>query len=147
MLNGTWVLVADACRARIFSDPGLRGDLVELEDFASPACREHVKDRVSDRSGQKPGGGQGGRVSAAQEVDPKESEARAFARHLAEVLKRKQNANAFKELVIAAPPHFLGLLRSAFDETIAKAVVASFDKDYTMLDAGDLSRRIHSWVR
>jgi protein required for attachment to host cells len=90
---------------------------------------EHVRDRVSDRSGLKPAGGQGVRAGASQEVDPKEAEARAFARFLADTLKKKHNEQAFKELVLAAPPHFLGLLRSALDETLSKCVSTSFDKD------------------
>ena len=147
MTNGTWVLVSDACRARIFADRGLRSGLVELEGFVCPGGREHVKDRVSDRSGLKPAGGQGVRAGATQEVDPKEAEARAFARFLADNLKKKLNEQAFQELVLAAPPHFLGLLRAALDETVSKRVVSSFDKDFTTLDTQELSKRIHATVR
>jgi len=146
MVNGTWVLVSDACRARVFVDRG-KGKLDELEGYACPASREHVKDRVSDRAGLKPAGGQGARTGASQEVDPKEAEARGFARHLAAVLRRRLNEHAFGELVIAAPPHFLGLLRGALDETVARCVVASFDRDYTTLTPADLSGRIHAHAR
>lgn len=147
MVNGTWVLVSDSCRARIFADRGSRIDLVELEGFACPGGREHVKDRVSDRSGLKPAGGQGVRSGASQEVDPKEAEARVFARFLADTLKKKLNEQAFHELVLAAPPHFLGILRGALDETVSKCVVTSFDKDYTTLDVQELSKRIHAMAR
>jgi protein required for attachment to host cells len=147
MINGTLVLVSDACRARLFLDRGPRNNLEELQSFACPGGREHVRDRVSDRSGLKPAGGQGVRAGASQEVDPKEAEARAFARFLADTLKKKHNEQAFKELVLAAPPHFLGLLRSALDETLSKCVSTSFDKDYTTLDAQELSKRIHVGVR
>ena len=146
MASGTWVLVCDACRARIFVDRGPRG-LEELEGFACPASREHIRDRVSDRAGLKPAGAHGVRTGASQEVDPKEAEARAFARHLAEVLYRKVNEQAFRELVLAAPPHFLGLLRGALSEVVARCVVASFDRDYTTLDPADLSERIHAQMR
>jgi len=146
MVNGTWVLVSDASRARIFQDRG-RGRLDELEGFACPASREHVKDRVSDRAGLKPAGAHGVRTGASQEVDPKEVEARGFARHLAAVLRRKFNEHAFGELVIAAPPHFLGLLRGALDEAVARCVVASFDRDYTSLPPEELSARIHAHAR
>ena len=147
MANGTWILVSDACRARLFEDRGLRTGLVELEGFTCPGGREHVKDRVSDRSGLKPGGGQGVRAGASQEVDPKEAEARGFARFLADSLKKKHNEQAFKELVIAAPPHFLGLLRGALDEGVSKCVVDSFDKDYTTLDVQELTKRVHASTR
>jgi protein required for attachment to host cells len=144
MNSGTWVLVSDACRARLFADRGQHNGLEELEGFTCTAAREHIKDRVSDRSGLKPAGGHGVRVGATQEVDPKESEARAFARFLVDTLKRKHNEQAFRELVLAASPHFLGLLRSAMDETLAKCVVASLDKDLTTLDIQTLSVKIHA---
>ena len=142
MTHGTWVVVADACHARIFVDHGRRDGLEERAGLTWPGGREHVKDRVSDRSGQKPSGGQGGRSGLTPEVDPKEAEARAFARALAETLKRGLNGQAFQALVLAAPPHFLGLLRSALDEAVARCVVASFDKDYLSLEAPELARRI-----
>jgi protein required for attachment to host cells len=136
-------VVADACRARVFVDRGRREGLEEREGFASPGGREHVRDRVSDRSGMKPaGGGQGVRSGITPEVDPKEAETRAFARFLAENLKQHQNRQDFKELVLAAPPHFLGLLRAALDDTVSRCVVASFGKDYIALDPPELARRI-----
>jgi protein required for attachment to host cells len=146
MTSGAWVLVSDVCRARLFADHGSRSDLEELEGFTNPGGREHVKDRVSDRSGLKPAGGQGVRAGVTQEVDLKETEARIFARFLADTLKRKLNEQAFQELVLAAPPHFLGILRGALDESVPRCVVASFDKDYTTLNARELSKRIHAWI-
>lgn len=142
--NGKWVLISDACRTRIFADHGMRSGLVELEGYACPAAREHIKDQVSDRAGLKPAGGQGVRSGAAQEVDPKEAEARAYARFLASTLKKKYDEHAFTDLVIAAPPRFLGMLRGAMDESLAKHVVASFDKDYTTLSIKELNERLHA---
>ena len=141
MIHGTLILVSDACRARLFGEHGLTGGLEELEAFTCPDSREHVKDRVTDRSGLKAGGG----VTPRQ--DPKENAAQGFARHLAEILRRRCQGRGFDDLVLVAPPHFLGMLRGAMDETLARRVVATFDKDFTMLDAGELSRRIHAGVR
>jgi protein required for attachment to host cells len=142
MANETWVLVADASRARIFVDRGRRTGLEPVLELSCPASREHVKDRVSDRSGLKPGGGAGARSGVVPILDPKEAEAKAFARQLAELLKKKQNDQAYKDLVLAAPPHFLGLLRNSLDETVAKRVVTAIDKDFTSLDSQELARRI-----
>jgi len=139
---GTWVLVSDACRARVLVDRGTAGGLVELEEYACPGSREHVKDQVCDRAGMKPPGGKGARASVVPVLDPKELEARKFGRQLAEVLKKGLNGHAFKELVLAAPPHFLGILRGSLDETVAKRVVASIDKDLTSLTPHELEGRI-----
>ena len=97
MVDATWVLVSDACRTRIFADRGMRNNLLELEGFSCPAGRVHIKDRVSDRSGLKAAGGHGVRPGASQEVDPKEAEARAYARFLADMLKRKYHEQACGE--------------------------------------------------
>ena len=142
MTNETWVVVADACHARVFVDRGRRAGLEEREGYTWPGGREHVKDRVSDRSGLKPAGGQGVRAGLTPEVDPKEAQARGFARHLADALKRGLDGHAFHDLVLAAPPHFLGLLWGALDEAVARRVLASYDKDYLSLDAQELGRRI-----
>ena len=146
MGHETWVLVSDACRARLFIEQGRHG-LVELEGFACPASREHIKDRVTDRAGLKPAGAHGVRVGASQEVNPKEAEAKAFARHLADYLYKKLNMQAYRELVLAAPPHFLGLLRAALNDSVSQRVVASFDRDYTTLDPAELMDRLYAKIR
>jgi len=144
---GTWILVSDACHARVFADRGLREGLVELEGFNLPGGREHVRDRVADRSGLKPAGAHGVRSGATQEVDPKEADARLFARYLADCLKKKLDRQAFDGLLLVAPPHFLGLLKAALDDTVARCLLTTFSKDYTALDPAELARRIHATVR
>lgn len=147
MLNATWILVSDASRARIFEDRGLVSGLVERGGYACPGGREHLRDRVSDRARLKGGGSQGIRAGILAERNPKDHEAEVFARFLADQLLRQAHQQAFDHLVLVAPPHFLGLLRASLDEGLAKRVVATFDKDLTLLDAQELSRRIHAPVR
>ncbi len=142
----TWILVCDACRARVFLDCDQR-ELMELRDFADVAAREHVRDRVSDRAGLKPGGGSEFRAGASPDTDPREAEAHRFAGYLAGVLKTGLNEHAYDELVLTAPPHFLGLLRAALDDQVARRVVVSIDKDFTTLDARELDERIHAMKR
>jgi len=144
MHNEKWILISDSCRARIFLDRGLQNGLEEIGGYAYPGGREHVRDRVSDRAGMKPAGAQGVRAGASQEVDPREAQSQAFARFLAGTLKKKKDQHAFQELVIAAPPHLLGILRDAMDDTVARCIVASLDKDYVALDRRELGRRIHA---
>jgi protein required for attachment to host cells len=139
---GTWVLVSDAARARVLVERGTSGGLVELEEYACPGSREHVKDQVCDRAGLKPPGGKGARAGMVPVLDPKEVEARKFGRQLAEVLKQRLNGHAFKDLVLAAPPHFLGILRGSLDEAVARCVVASLDKDFTRLTPRELEARL-----
>jgi protein required for attachment to host cells len=66
----------------------------------------------------------------------------AFARTLAEELKKGLDGKACDRLVIAAPPEFLGLLRSHLDRRTEKAVAASMDSDLTRESADAILSRL-----
>jgi protein required for attachment to host cells len=81
------------------------------------------------------------------EVEPKQVEAQRFALSLAGVLKQGLNRHAYEELVLAAPPHFLGLLRQAMDEQVAARVAATFDKNFIALSNREIENRIYTLSR
>lgn len=139
----TWILVADAGRARLFLNRG--GELEELFDSISPEGRQHVGDLVSDHSGRRSQGGQPHRPTMGSDRDPKEVEARRFAKQLAGDLKRGLDSHACEAFVLVAPPHFLGLLRQALDPQVARRVLTTLDHDFTHLRADELFERIHVW--
>ena len=50
-MKRTWVLVADSCRARIFSADKSNGPISEIETLAHPEARLHERDITSDVPG------------------------------------------------------------------------------------------------
>lgn len=144
----TFVLIADASRARLFRRGSEETAALELvEAFEHPESRAMARDLMADKPGRAfTGGGQvGGRSAKEYATDPKEVEAQKFARSLADRLASLYDAHAFHELVLAAPPKFLGLLRAtlaAHTNHVADTVVASHEKDYTQLDVRTLAERI-----
>ena len=74
---------------------------------------------------------------------PHEVEAERFAHTVAKLLEGGLDSNDYERLLLVAPPHFLGLLRSALSSHVAKHVEGSLDKDYTELDAEELAERLN----
>lgn len=139
-----WILVSDASKARLFQRQGPR--VQELSDYVHPASSQHVDDLVSDHPGRRGMGraGLGDRPGLDSALEPKKAEAMRFARQHAEMLKRALDDHRFDELVLVAPPHFLGLLRQVLDEQVAKRLTASFDRDYLELDVEALLERLQA---
>ncbi|MDC0741133.1 host attachment protein [Polyangium mundeleinium] len=140
----TFVLVADASRARLFRQGLEENAPLELvEEFEHPESRAMARDLMADKPGRT--FWKRGQSAPDYRTDPKDVEAEKFARSLADRLAALYDTQAFHKLVLAAPPKFLGLLRSmlaAHTNHVAEAVVASHEKDYTQLDVRTIAERI-----
>jgi len=83
--------------------------------------------------------------SVVEHVEPARRE--AFAAELGHLLDHEYDINAFSDLVLIAPPHFLGLLRKTLGGKLRKRVIAELDKDYTPLPLHDLQPRVEQWLQ
>lgn len=156
--NVTWVVVSDAARARIFAaaEQGQKFNLIR--EMEHPQSRFANHELVTDRPGriQQSGGPSGFRVQSnpskgnrsAMEppTDPKTEEHHVFARELAGELEKGLNRHEYSHLILAAGPHFLGMLRDSLDTQVKKHVTASVDKDYTHMDQRELQQRLSGMV-
>jgi protein required for attachment to host cells len=140
-MRRTWVLVGDGSRARLFHvGPGRDWELIrELEH---PQTRAKARDLVTDRQGRVKQSASPMR-SAMQLTKPLHAiEAEHFAHSVAKVLVSGLADNGYDQLVLVAPPHFLGLLRATIPSNVAKRVEQTLDKDYTALKPDELAERI-----
>ena len=144
----TFVLVADASRARLYLGTEETPKLSVIEEFDHPESRAKNMDLASDRPGRTLASGamKSARSATDPRTEPKEVEAEKFARELGHRLASHCDAHAFDDLVIAAPPRFLGLLRGALathHDGVSKRVVAWHEKNYTALtDVIEISKRL-----
>lgn len=123
----TRVIVADSARARIFSSHTTLLELEEIEGFAHPEARRRNRDIASDSSGRSVD--QHGALEPA--TSPADHEAENFAKLLAQHLKALHNKRHFDQLMLVAPPRFLGLLRKQLPKPLDQLVEKSVDKDLT----------------
>lgn len=148
-----WILVSDQSRARLFADGPRPQDFALLAEFEHPAGRAHVGDLVADANGRKPvGGSRGagvngrsrrfhGRPGVEPDTGPKEVEALKFARDLAHELERAVDQHRYEELIVAAPPRFLGLLKDTICEKVRRRLILTIDKDLSLLPLPEIAHR------
>ncbi len=143
MPGKTWILVADASRARLFESNKKAGPWQLIEEFEHPASAAKGHDIVADRFGRVQQSVANGTRSAMEpSTDPKEVEALRFAQKLVAVLEHGHGRNAYARLVLVAPPEFLGMLRKAIPPGVAHRVVASVNKDLTQVPDRLLPERL-----
>lgn len=132
-MKNTWLVVGDSSGARIFScDPNL--DVVHLlETLEHPSSRLKDRDLASDDRGRtrvRDSSGTRG-AAIAHGTRPHEVEAEKFAHGLATRLRHGHDLNHFDDLILVAPPQFLGRLREELDDPISARVRATVARNYT----------------
>jgi len=134
----TWIVVADACRARVFERNSTTPPLTELQSFV------HVQSRQSraasiDEYGRVFENGKQPRHYIEPKVSPQEQEAQIFAHELGSFLDSAQADRRFDNLVLVAPPAFLGTLREQIDARTQKHIAGTLNKNLTLLDPGQIA--------
>ena len=142
-----WILVADSGRARIFEVDRKthrlnRAPLFELAQQV-PASRDISRDRPG-RTFESQGEGRHAKV---QPTDPHRHLKSLFAHELAEKLDEERKKNAYRHLVVVAPPQMLGDLRKELDEQVRKMIVLEIDKDLSMLPPRELEGHLQDALR
>jgi protein required for attachment to host cells len=140
----TWILIANAGRARIFARRGRTQPWQAVREFAHSQSTAKVSELVTDKAGRVQQRMGSRRSAADPQTSPKEVEARHFAQELAAALHEGLERGTYKRLVLVAPPHFLGLLRHCTTPAVHEAVSASINHDLTNVAAHDLPARLAS---
>ncbi|HSP58862.1 MAG TPA: host attachment protein [Halomonas sp.] len=123
----TYIVVADAARARIFTRDALK--LVEQEDLVHAEGRLHEGDLVTDRGGEMHESSSATSRSYGEEGAATNHQDEIFAKQISERLYRARVENILEKLILVAPPRFLGRLRDKLDGPTAKRVIHTLAKD------------------
>lgn len=142
----TWIVLADASRARIhLADKELTHTTL-IRELDHPESRVKDSDLVTDSQGrtQPRQRNNPSQPNVEPRTYPKAVEMQTFARQLAGELEHGRVQGAFDELIIAAPPQFLGLLRDAMDRNLLATVRVDIPKRLTDLRHDELIPRIQA---
>lgn len=129
----TWVLVADATRARLFAVDHDGRHLVRPPAWTGAAEAPPSRDLGSDRPGRTFESTGSLRHAKEPPTDPHRFAKTRFAREIAATLDDMRARDAFDRLVVVAPPQMLGDLRAAMGPPLAARVAVELDKDLAML--------------
>lgn len=134
----TWLLIADASKARIFSlhkarlfaNPKSSDNFILIGEYTHDKSRLKKHELVTDRMGEF---GSGTFVEA---TSPKIFEAEQFALELLSHLEI--NRHHYRDLIFVAPPTFMGLLCKHIPRELQKLITQQIEKDYTQQNKNDL---------
>jgi protein required for attachment to host cells len=136
----TWIVAADASRARILQVMDREKHLAEIEDLYNPAGRLNEREMTSDAEPRFRGSaGPGSDREAAGAV---EHEVEAFAKRIGDYLDKARTSHRYDRLHLIAPPKFLGQLRKQLRKEVGKLVDHELPKDLSGLNARDLEQKL-----
>jgi protein required for attachment to host cells len=134
-MANTWIVAADSSRARLLQVAG-RERLVEVESFLNPEARMDERELITDAHPRFRG--TSGPGSDRQETSAQEHATDLFAKRVADYLEKARTEHRYDELVLVAPPKFLGALRGELGKEVAKLVVEELPKDLSWLNERQL---------
>lgn len=140
-MNNTWVLVANASEAHLYTTERLGEEMSVLQEFTHAESRAKGATLASDRPGNNRSRGSS-MGTMGNPLDPKEFEAKRFASELAKEMDKGRTARAYRRLVLVAVPHFQGLLKAQLNNHTRAMVVNSINKDFTAYGTRELPARL-----
>lgn len=133
-MQDTWVIVADASRARMFKTRRHNGPLLEFKTLLNSAGRSAEAELVSDTKGRTYNSMGQGRHAKEPRTDAKTQKVVEFARTLASELEHCRVRGKFKQLILVAAPAYLGELRKQLGAETTKLVSLEIAKDFSQFD-------------
>lgn len=151
-MGATWILSANASRARFFSQANPKDSLVEVHSMVNDAARlRSVETSESDKRGPHAAtksihnvGGETPNKLYEPPQSPEKHEAELFARDIAKYLLQNYQDGSFQQLSLVVSPQFLGMLRTLLDHRVASAVKLEVNKDYTQSSAEQLLEQLET---
>jgi protein required for attachment to host cells len=139
-MPATWIVSANASRARIFAQQSAEDEIEEVTDMVNEATRlraiETESDKIGPTSGTKSIHNTGGATPNKlyqPPVSPEKHQAELFARDISNFLLKAAQEGRYQELDLVASPKFLGALRELLDPQVMSLVKVEINKDYTHL--------------
>jgi protein required for attachment to host cells len=133
----TWIVAADSSRARILQVTG-RQRLDPVDDLVNPEGRMNDRELTTDAHPRFRGSG--GPASDREETSAVEHEVERFAKNVGDYLDKARTQQRFDQLVLVAPPKFLGALRKELGKEVGKLVADELPKDLSWFNERELER-------
>lgn len=142
----TWILIADAGRARVLETRGMGQKLTPVAGMSLqqdlPASHELGDDRPP-RSHDSVGPG---RHASEAKADPHRKLKRSFAKLISDELEAAAGAKSFDRLIIVAPPVLLGDLRQELPRSVKDKTAAEVAKDLVAVADQDIRKHLSDVV-
>lgn len=140
----TWVVIANASRARVYVGDGKTAKLELVRQFAHAQSRAKGTELLSDRPGHAASGRGARRTALEPDTQVKRHEQERFAHELALALDTAHTKKQFDRLVLIASAAFLGMLKSALPKGVARVLTHTEGRDLTNVPEAELGERVRN---
>jgi protein required for attachment to host cells len=127
----TWVLIADARRARVFETRGKGTGLAAVPDMALDAELLPSRALGTDRPGRTFESVGSARHAMESPSDLHREQKRQFAHEIARAVHERHTTKSFDRLVVVAPAVTMGDLRAALPDDLKAITTAELVADLT----------------
>ncbi len=138
----TWILIADATRARILKNDGPGRGIEAVEGLVFRSEHRKLGEIMADRPGRVFESAGSLRHGLEYASDAVREDDRAFAKSLVSVLQNALGRKEYDRLVIVASNRMLGEIRAALPEKVKASVYAEIGKDLTQIPNSDLPKHL-----
>ncbi len=136
-MTTTRVLVAHDAGARIFDQRGPGKGLIELSSILFEDGRRSNIDINADRAG---------RGGYETHDDAHKHAVHHFARTLVDDLTSAHHRGEFQQLILVAPPRFLGFLRESLGTQLKRTIIGTIAKDLPRASLTELCAHLAQYV-
>lgn len=130
-MKKVWVVVANSSLSKIYRNEG--NVLVEYKTMEHPESRLKRDELVSDKPGRMPQRAGYGMDTMNERTSPKVTEAKIFAREIAEILVARYNSGECDRIYLIMSPPFSAYVRENLSKAVDKIVETEIHKDLTHL--------------
>jgi protein required for attachment to host cells len=137
--RGDWLVVCDGAKAVVLENSGTAFN----PKFSARATYEHEDPPTREIGTDAPRRvfqSVGGKRSAYEQADWHTQEEERFLTRLAERLDAAVYAGEAKSIILAAPPHALGIIRQNYSHTLRNALRAEVEKDFVRTPLSEIEK-------
>lgn len=135
--NGVMIVVANHSAARIFS-ASHNHELKEIETLSCPEARLYARELLSDSPTHIHDSVGAGRHAQEPRTQIKDKIAQQFSDKIADWLEKSRVKQGFSQLVVVAPPDFLGMLRKSLTKPCRQLVVEEVHHNLVKSEMADI---------
>lgn len=132
-----WLLATTSSEGKIIEVIKRGGSFRLVKKLQHSEASQKNRDLQSDRPGRAFASQGTSRSAMSPQETPHEHAMKVFAKEIGETLDHGLKTNEFEQLIIVAPPHFLGALRSNFSDELKNSLLGEIDKDLYSLGLED----------
>ncbi|MCB2106095.1 MAG: host attachment protein [Rhodobacteraceae bacterium] len=136
----TWLLVADGAQAQIYKVEPITFRLVPLPNGRFKQSGKHKGTKAG--AGRSFNSANAARHAMEPHTDPHQGAEDRFLHDVAKALNEMARGKAVEDIMIAAPPKAMAVLRKVMNKAVQKKIAYEVTREWTKVPPPDMTRRL-----